>query len=136
MSCDLFLTNQVYRVPHIYVYQFNAPLYFANVGVFRSRLYLETGINPSELVDKMEKGIIQLACNKVSNPPPPPPHTHTHKHNTSSSYSAVARKQRVRNKHYNSQKTYKTELTQGLRTAPQQAKMKTSRHHQRLFNAN
>ena len=33
----------------IYIYQFNGPLYFASAGVFRSRLYIETCVNPGEL---------------------------------------------------------------------------------------
>jgi MFS superfamily sulfate permease-like transporter len=39
---------RVHRVQGIYIFQFNAPLYFASAGVFRSRLYTETGINPTE----------------------------------------------------------------------------------------
>ena len=33
-----FFYFQVYRIPKIHVYQFNAPFYFANVGVFHTRL--------------------------------------------------------------------------------------------------
>ncbi|XP_064398689.1 prestin-like [Halichondria panicea] len=55
---------KVYRIPKIYIFQFNAPLYFANSGVFRSRLYLETTINPSELSDP-KQGCIQQGCLKL-----------------------------------------------------------------------
>ena len=56
---------QVYRIPSIYIYQFNAPVYFANVGVFRARLFLETKINPSELGEG-KQGCIQQGCLRVS----------------------------------------------------------------------
>ena len=61
----LFLL-QVYRIPKIHVYQFNAPLYFANVGVFHTRLHIETGISPCDLGDPPDKGCIELGCTKVS----------------------------------------------------------------------
>ena len=56
--------SQVYRVPEVYIFQFNAPLYFANVGVFRSRLYIETGVNPSEFEER-DVGCFQQCCTRV-----------------------------------------------------------------------
>ena len=57
--------SQVYRVPEVYIFQFNAPLYFANVGVFRSRMYIETGVNPSEFEER-DVGCFQKCCTRVS----------------------------------------------------------------------
>ena len=45
----LLLHFQVHRVQGIYIFQFNAPLYFASAGV-----YIETGVNPGE--QGMRKG--------------------------------------------------------------------------------
>ena len=56
--------SQVYRVPEVYIFQFNAPLYFANVGVFRSRLYIETGVNPNEFEER-DVGCFQQCCTRV-----------------------------------------------------------------------
>ena len=47
------------------MYQFNAPLYFANVGVFLSRLYLNCGLNPVRF-EQQEKGCFQQCYDKVS----------------------------------------------------------------------
>ena len=49
----------------MYIFQFNAPLYFANVGVFRSRMHIETGVNPSEFEEK-DVGCFQQCCTRVS----------------------------------------------------------------------
>lgn len=57
--------SQVYRVPEVYIFQFNAPLYFANVGVFRSRMYIETGVNPNEFEER-DVGCFQKCCTRVS----------------------------------------------------------------------
>ena len=56
---------QIFRVPGVYIFQFNAPLYFANVGVFRSKLNIETGTNPEELGPTMAQGCIQHGCTRV-----------------------------------------------------------------------
>ena len=56
---------QVFRVPNIYIFQFNSPLYFANVSVFRSKLNLETGTNPEELGPTMAQGCFQAGCKRV-----------------------------------------------------------------------
>ncbi len=56
---------KVYRVPNIYIYQFNSPLYFANVSVFRSKLFIETGMNPEELGPMTAPGCIEYGCMKV-----------------------------------------------------------------------
>ena len=48
----------------MYIFQFNAPLYFANVGVFRSRLYIETGVNPSEFEETVV-GCFKQCCTQV-----------------------------------------------------------------------
>ena len=66
VNLDNFFCLQVYRIPKIHVYQFNAPLYFANVGVFHSRLHIETGISPCDLGEPPDKGCIELGCIKVS----------------------------------------------------------------------
>ena len=55
---------QVSRVPQVYIFQFNAPLYFGNVGVFRSRLYIETGVNPSEF-EEVVVGCFKQCCTQV-----------------------------------------------------------------------
>ena len=52
-------------MPNIYIYQFNSPLYFANVSIFRSKLSIETGMNPEELGPTMAQGCIQYGCTRV-----------------------------------------------------------------------
>ena len=61
----LIICLQVFPVNGIYIYQFNSPLYFANVSVFRSKLYIKTGIDPEELVSMEVQGCIQYGCAKV-----------------------------------------------------------------------
>ena len=51
-------------MPEVYIFQFNAPLYFANVGVFRARLYIETEVDPSQR-EEADQGCFQLCCGKV-----------------------------------------------------------------------
>ena len=59
----------------IYIYQFNAPLYFASAGVFRSRLYIETHVNPGELgMDGRRQGCFQKCGHSVCT------YTITHSH--------------------------------------------------------
>ena len=49
----------------IFIYQFNSPLYFANVSVFRSKLFIKTGINAEEMGSRLDPGCIQYGCAKV-----------------------------------------------------------------------
>ena len=57
---------QVFKVDGVYIFQFNSPLYFANVSVFRSKLYIESGMNPEELGSMRVPGCIESGCTKVS----------------------------------------------------------------------
>ena len=58
---------QVNKVQGIYIFQFNAPLYFASAGVFRSRLYIETMIDPGErAMMKGPRGCFQNCGDSVS----------------------------------------------------------------------
>ncbi len=52
-------------MPNIYVFQFNSPLYFANVTIFRSKLNIETEMNPEELGPVMAPGCFQYGCKRV-----------------------------------------------------------------------
>ena len=49
----------------LHVFQFNAPLYFASAGVFRSQLYIETEINPGEVGMCKTQGCFHSCGDKV-----------------------------------------------------------------------
>ncbi|XP_019851375.1 PREDICTED: solute carrier family 26 member 10-like [Amphimedon queenslandica] len=54
---------KVRSIPGCYIYQFNAPIYFANCNVFRSRLYIECGIS-TQSIGEEPKGCFEQCYDK------------------------------------------------------------------------
>ena len=53
----------------VFIFQFQAPLYFANISIFRQRLSLGTGIDPLviKVDEQKEPGCFKACFHKVYN---------------------------------------------------------------------
>jgi len=54
-------------VKGVFIFQFQAPLYFANISIFRKRLSLGTGIDPLviKVDEQKETGCFEACFHKV-----------------------------------------------------------------------
>lgn len=52
--------------PHIKIFRFNAPIFYANSELFRDRLYRGLGLDPKKIMEK-ESRHIRVASTKVFN---------------------------------------------------------------------